>query len=386
MSFDFGKFSSRILGEMALDQDETSFLKALSQSAGRYPDFVKILEENPTIEANLINASNQAYGTRLSESITSTDVALGMMGFIQARNFLVASIIRKANQLTPWDESIKQMLRFALEGEMIGGSLASRYFAAGFVFDFVVDALQRSGPKSDGPPALPKFVSDTWRHSLQVCSVSRQLVNRLFPESEIEKEICSHALLHDIGKLPLYFMDEEIIAAQIQAEAKRALKKALVGTATRGLALLGKGESLLESEAEGKRESEIEEDSEESTGPDRALFCFPERAWVQQSQKYGMTHDALGHMIVWNLGFFPDAHWIVLYHHHPYLAARRGKTVQMYTTLVWLSDQICRYREYHRQSRVNDRMITGWYMIVKPFLEDNSISNFKGIVNSLIFS
>lgn len=324
-----------VLVELSISEQERKFLKQLSYSAGTYPDFARVLKESPEISANLVEVANQAFGARLTEPITSTEIALSMIGFIPARNYLAAAIIRKKNHgTTPWDDAIKNTLRFALDGETQGGALAPRFFAAGFVYDFVLHALKKK-IKDGNVKSNPKFVVDIWAHQLQVCSVAKNIAQRFFPGTEIEQEVCFHALLHDIGKLIFCFMDES---------------------------------SILEQTPNGVR----------------VLPNFPDKEWAEESRKFGLSHDMVGHLAVAQLGFAPDTSWTVLYHHQPFLAGRHGGTVQLYTTIVWLADQLCRYRELHHVSRYYEKMVSGWYRVLSPFLkgvtEVQFISNISRFV------
>ncbi len=366
-----------VLGELIISVEESNFLKSLTHSAGRYPDFARILKENPTVEANLIDVANRSFGAKMSELIESTEVALGMMGFVSSRNYLAASIIRRDQVMTPWDDSLKTVLRYALEAEMYGGALAPKYFSAGFVFDFVLGILLK--PDSEGQlPPTPKFVADLWKHSLQVCSIARQLSNRFYPNSDFEKDICLHALLHDIGKLVFYFLDDDYFEKQFKEKMKQKLIRNEPSLVLREAAIVGLKPASIE--LSHVKDPEVEFIKK------RDLICFPEDCWEAEIEKYELSHDMMSHLILWTLGFFPDTHWIVLYHHQPFLAERRGSAIHQHATLVWLADQIARYREFHQMPRVGDKMISGWFQVVKPFLPDSSDLKFRAIVNSLTMS
>ncbi len=307
-----------VLVELSLTSGETEFLKYLVHSAGRYPDFARLLHENPEVEANLIGVANRAFESRIPEPISSTEIAMSMIGFFPARNYLAASITRKSNRLTPWDPTLREILHFALNGEEMGGELGSRYFAAGLIYDFVLHALKKTIKKGI-VISNPKFVLDIWNHGLQICAISRNLANRLF-SPEMEKEICFHALLHDIGKLVHCFIDESLTLEQTDNGV-------------------------------------------------RVVPNFPEQVWRENGKKMGVSHDLTGYLVLDQLGFVPDSSWITLYHHQPFLAARRGETVHLYTTIIWLADQLSKYRELHRSARHSEKMLSGWYRILQPFLD-----------------
>ncbi len=336
MPLDFSKFVDTVLLELSRGKYETDFLRCLASSGGNYPVFAQILRDNASLKERLLHTANRVFGLKLEREITSTEVALGMIGFIPSRNYIAATMIEKSGIEDPWDNSIKNVIRFALEGEQAGGDLSSRYFAAGLVFDFISSSMVSLQERRSGlEPA--ELLAPIWKHSLQVCSISRQLVNRLFPVMDLEKEICVHALLHDVGKA---------------------------------------GALLLEYCSDN--ESGLEH--LKSNG-------FPERKIKEEWEKEEVSHDSMGHLILWALGFLPDTLWTTLYHHQPYLALRKGRVVHQQATLIWLADQICRYREFHHGLRPGDRMVSGWFNVVKPILPENgSFSSFKAVVTSLVYT
>lgn len=197
MTFDFSKFVESILVPLNYSASEIEFLKNLRHAAGKYTDFAKILEKNKEIELHFLKAFSDSHQSQLKDPVTSSAVALSMLGFIPSRNFLSASMLKGKNKLIiPGDSSVEKSIRFAMEAESQGGEFATEYFIAGLIFDQIQAILPETWPKN--------LLEKSWKHGVQVSKIALQLLKGLCPTPGLEKDLCLDGLVHDAGKIGLY--------------------------------------------------------------------------------------------------------------------------------------------------------------------------------------
>lgn len=331
-------------------------MRSLSYAAGKYPDFAQVLKNFKETEGTLIDAVNDLLKARGKEPIQSTAVALSMIGFTPARNFLASSIVNKKNRkLTPWDTGVARTLNFAIAGEAAGGNMGLRYFTAGMIFDIIISLYVP--PEPDGSiKRIPQYAKDLWKHGIAVSSIANHLAERLIPQIDLERDICIDGLLHDIGKLVAFFLNGEYPMAEGSAPA---LAETQPGALTA--------------------------DVPASDIPSVTKKMLPEAAWMAEVEAGPFPHDVLGHLVLWRLGFLEETSWVTMYHHQPFLAAKKGNVVHMRATLIWLADHLYRFHDYHHVDRFVDETINRYYDVVSKVFKNCKKDEFKRAVNSISF-
>lgn len=309
------------------------FLLRLRFAGGKYSDFAEVLSGLPDSEANLLRAANQVFEGKLKEKLTNPSVALSMIGFLPSRNFLAASMVGGGANLLPGQPEIANWLRYALEGEAQGGEYAPDYFLAGIIFDLLTAELipvSELAPKGGKKKGSGDFVSNIWDHSVSVTKAACKISKVIAPDFGLEKELVLDCLLHDIGKVGMHLLypeEEKQLAMRVQTAENR---------------------------------------------------------WTGEHEVYGLAHDALGYLMLSRLGFLKDTSWVVLCHHQPFLAKKRGDSVFVRAMLLWLADHLLRYREHHRAKSVGDRLIQNWYQAVKVALPACTEKDFKNALSSAL--
>lgn len=322
MPLDFSKFVKEIVNPLHFPSKEKRLLKQLRFSGGTYSDFANILSEVPEFEKSLLEAANAMFESKLKEPLSVASVALSMIGFIPARNFLTASLLTNSStKILPNHPDLSKVLRYSLEGESQGGEHSGEYFLAGFVFDLITSVLV--------PPALAtskggySYLNNIWKHGLSVTKIAIQLSKKIAPEISLERDLILDGMLHDIGKVAYDLLAPEL---------------------------------------------------DKTTGKTPPLS---ETRWLEESKVFSIPHDALGFLMLSRLGFLEDTSWVVLFHHQPFLAENRGSSIYARTMLIWLADHLVRYREHHRSSKMSDRILDNWYQASKSAFGKCASNTFK---------
>jgi hypothetical protein len=335
VTFNFSKFIQNILVPLSFSAAEVGFMKGLRSAAGKYSDFAKIIETNPEIEKHFLGKLNETLQSRLKEPLTSAAVALSMVGFVPARNFMAASLLKgDLNKLSPGDPNIIKAIPFALEGEAKGGQLATELFIGGLVYDILGSALQGDAEKA--------LLLTLWKHGLQISHISCKLSQTLVPQMTLERSLCLDAVLHDLGKLGYLGLDP---IANPPSPSKTAPSK-------------------------------------EQKKIDHSILA--DHTWLKELNTYGIPHDALGYFILSRFGFIQDTVWIALYHHQPFLAHRLGPSAHARTMLLWLADHLIRFKEFHQSSKIPDRLIQNWFKVLQPHLGTCPFQKFESAVKTAL--
>jgi len=320
VSFSFGKFVDFLMGSLPYTATELRFMQRLRYSGGNYKEFAKILSEYPTSELKLIQIVKEKVESKIIEPISSTEIALSMIGFTAARNFLSSSLL----------QSSRNTLDYALASETEGKNeaLSLDYFVGGFIFDIV------SGPILDQADEkhhtqINSLILDIWQHGMSVSKLACQIATTLVPELGLEKDLVLDAIVHDIGKL-YYIAEDPAVEVQMQ---KRSL--------------------------------------------------LAESRWLTEREEFGIGHDTLGHMILKKLGFVPDTAWVCLFHHQPFLAKKAGPTVQTRASILWLADHYLRYVKSHRTTKLPDRIVKNWFLTMGLYLQNTKRQDFTKMLSSL---
>ena len=330
MPLEISKFVREVLTPLSCPPAAQEFLLRLRFAGGKYSDFAEVLAGSPESERNLLAAANQIFESRLKEKLTNPSVALSMIGFLPARNYLAASLTGGDKQgLLPGRPEVNKLLKYALEGERNGSEFPTDYFLGGLIFDFIVTGLVPEGELTT-PGGMGEHIENVWKHSLLVAKTVCRMSKQIIPDMALEKELSLDGLLHDVGKVAYH---------------------------------------ILYPEEEGKL----------SNGGLTA-----ECRWSDEHQAYEIAHDALGYLILSRLGFLKDTSWVVLYHHQPFLAKKRGPVVMIRSTLIWLADHLIRYRDHHRVKQPGDQIQRNWFHIVKQGIPTCTEKQFKNAMSAAV--
>lgn len=325
---DISKFVSEILNPLYCPAAAQEFLLRLRFSGGKYSDFAEVLQGLPESEENLLKACNQLFESKLKEKITNPSVALSMIGFLPARNFLAASLTGgDKNQLLPGNPEINRRLHYALDGERNGGDFPTDFFLGGIIFDLLVTELVPVN-ELKMPGGMGDYIDAIWEHSNEVAKTACKMSAQLVPDLGLEKDLVLDGLLHDVGKIGFRILDAQ-------------------------------------------------EESNLSNGPQTS-----ENRWKNEHSAFGIAHDALGYLILSKLGFVKETAWVVLYHHQPYLAKRQGESILIRSIMIWLADHLIRYREQHKTKNMGERFSQNWFKIVKNGIPTCTEKDFKNAMSA----
>jgi hypothetical protein len=192
--FDFSKFIQSVVVPLSYTSGEIEFLRGIRFAAGKYSEFAGILETNPEMKSQFLSGFNEAYKGRLRETVSSASVALSMLGFIPARNFLSSYLVKnKIEPLILENKALNKVIPYAYLGESIGEKFSADYFVAGLAFD-LIGAFFRD-EKSQA------LLSVLWEKGRRVAQVACQLSATFLPALKLERELCIDGLTHAIGNL-----------------------------------------------------------------------------------------------------------------------------------------------------------------------------------------
>lgn len=319
---------------MALTPDEKRTFQQFRFSSGTYADFADILKSQPLLEDTLLNAANEVFESRLGRRIDSLQAAMSMLGYLPTRNFLSALLLGKGRQMsvTPPNETAS-VIRYALKGEVVEGlspTLAHEHFVGGLVYDALLLCVSNpyAPTKSDSKPEFERRLNEHWEKGVKTAKFLRKLAQGLTPKLKLEREVTIDGLLYDIGKLSYRFLNES--PEPSPSATPRPTKKPLTDS-----------------------------------------------AWTSELEAGLLSHDLMGHLILWNFGFLEDTSWVALWHHQPFLARKLGEKPYVRTMLVWLADHFFSYQDFHQTRTISPRMLKNWYEASKPAFPQCTFETFS---------
>lgn len=307
----FQDFLDRLVPKIALGQMTFGVLKAFSNIDERAEKVANCLRGNPYYEYHFLEVVDSLSKR---EQKPSTDNAVVLLGMQNSRDLTIAmQMMRTVFESHPeWREDGKidlepaETVKFARKTEEIFADdkeLANIAYSAGLVFDLFMLLARRYS--DDTKKSMP-FIEHIYNHGLRSAYVGMALANTM-PDFAFKRLVFPACLIHDIGKAAMAVMDLGYLQFH-----ETALKRELT----------------------------------------RQVRLYAEE------RRFGVSHNVLGSLICQFFETFTQIDKAILFHHEPFLLARRNKSLYQLASLVCLSSNIANH--FRRPDRPDDPLIRLW--------------------------